>query len=390
MDKNILNIINENDCTGCGACVATCPTKALFMDENIYSELHPYVDSNQCINCGKCIDNCPVVCQNKNEKIGVVYASFRTNAEKRKKSASGGIGATLAEMFILTWKGSFYSTTMSEGYPIVRKCNNLADIENFKVSFYAQSHMNNAYKDIENELKCGNAVLFIGTPCQVAGLKNYITDEYEKLYTVDLLCHGVSPAKYLAEYIGFVCKNNLKRQKHTGVSFRSNLPRCDFVFCLWNGKNIVYRVPSLFSLYFRGFLKGITFRESCYQCKFKSVHRSGDMSIGDFIGLGKHVYYSDDPTRVSIILENTYKGSQLLDLIYKELKIEERSVDEALIEGISLKKSFPRTTKHVRFIQRYPKKGFIKAMLLTDGISFISDIIKVCVWKGLYILKRKK
>jgi len=34
-------------------------------------------------------------------------------------------------------------------------------------------------------------VLFTGTPCQIAGIRTFLGDNYDNLTTVDLICHGV-------------------------------------------------------------------------------------------------------------------------------------------------------------------------------------------------------
>ena len=48
-------IINKEICTGCGACVSTCPVEALKMDGD-----KAVVDANACIDCGACVGECPV------------------------------------------------------------------------------------------------------------------------------------------------------------------------------------------------------------------------------------------------------------------------------------------------------------------------------------------
>lgn len=380
MLNHVLNRCEEDDCTGCGACAALCPVSALSMRENSYAELHPAIEIKKCINCGKCVSVCPAVHFDKQAYPSNVYASVRRDGKKRARSASGGMGALLAEKFMLSG-GKYYSTAMKGNMAVVRQCRNAEDIENFKGSFYVQSEMGEAYHFIADDLRKNQSVLFIGTPCQTAGLRNAMKGMDEKLFTVDLLCHGVAPARYLDEYIGYICKFVLKKQSHTSVSFRSNVHRCDYVFCLWNAGDIVYRMPSTFSLYFREFLKGNIFREACYRCRFKSVERAGDLSIGDFIGLGKHIRYDGDPVRVSMIIENSQKGKELLALIRDDSIIENRTIEEALMEGSSLKSSFPRTSKHIKFKELYPERGFIQAVVRSDGADMIKDFIRAAIQK---------
>ncbi len=46
-------IINEDDCTACGACSEVCPVGAI----NVEDVAH--VDNDECVECGACVDECP-------------------------------------------------------------------------------------------------------------------------------------------------------------------------------------------------------------------------------------------------------------------------------------------------------------------------------------------
>ncbi len=46
--------IDEEKCTGCGACASVCPTEAINVNEKAK------VDEEKCIECSVCIDECPV------------------------------------------------------------------------------------------------------------------------------------------------------------------------------------------------------------------------------------------------------------------------------------------------------------------------------------------
>ncbi len=47
--------IDEDKCTGCGACIQICPVNALSMQHD-----KAVVDEDTCIDCGACIPECPV------------------------------------------------------------------------------------------------------------------------------------------------------------------------------------------------------------------------------------------------------------------------------------------------------------------------------------------
>lgn len=69
--------------------------------------------------------------------------------------------------------------------------------ERFWKSKYVQSDITGSYIRKRSELKEGTEVIFVGTPCHVAGLKIYLDRDYDKLLTSDLVCHGVSDSEVL-------------------------------------------------------------------------------------------------------------------------------------------------------------------------------------------------
>ena len=73
-------------------------------------------------------------------------------------------------------------------------------------SKYIQSNVGNTYKLVKRFLEQGKTVLYSGTPCQIQALYKILGKEYENLYTVDFVCHGVSSPKIFEKYIQEVLK----------------------------------------------------------------------------------------------------------------------------------------------------------------------------------------
>ena len=48
-------IINAEECTGCEACVGSCPTEAIAMKDD-----KAVVSDGDCVDCGACVGECPV------------------------------------------------------------------------------------------------------------------------------------------------------------------------------------------------------------------------------------------------------------------------------------------------------------------------------------------
>jgi len=47
--------VNADTCTGCEACVGSCPVEAISMKEG-----KAVVNEDECIDCGACVGECPV------------------------------------------------------------------------------------------------------------------------------------------------------------------------------------------------------------------------------------------------------------------------------------------------------------------------------------------
>ena len=97
------------------------------------------------------------------------------------------------------------------------------DIKKYKGSKYVQSYIGNSYNYVKDFLNNGKKVIFIGTPCQIAGLNNYLGKKHDNLITVDLICHGVPSQKYLDDYI----KSLNLPEEPDDLTFRCV---CDFFF----------------------------------------------------------------------------------------------------------------------------------------------------------------
>ena len=47
-------VVDRETCTGCEACVSTCPTEAIEMVDDKARV------TDACVDCGQCVDACPV------------------------------------------------------------------------------------------------------------------------------------------------------------------------------------------------------------------------------------------------------------------------------------------------------------------------------------------
>lgn len=357
-----MEICNENRCTGCGACSNVCPANTIKMKENDLGELHPFIGGD-CIECGLCQMICPANTIPEKRHPQKVYAAWRQEKNgERRFSASGGIASVFNEK-IFEDGGAVFGIVYEKLSPVYKAAESAEDLERFKGSKYVQANTASVYQEVRSRLEQDKEVLFIGTGCQVAGLKNYLgKKQYPKLFTVDLLCHGVSPAAYLEEHTKQLMRK-YKIAEVDNITFRTNIHKRNFCLCLWKGNVLKYHKTAYEDNYFHAFLTGLSLRESCYTCQYKGTGRVADLTIGDFIGLGKEIPFEPRQRQVSIILVNTEKGKELLERCGENVNLIERTLDEALKEGTSLREPFPRHPRRDYFAEFYKKKGFSKAAM---------------------------
>lgn len=354
-----LKICDENSCLGCCACINICPKDAISMVENMYGSTIPKVNMEKCIVCNSCINVCPNNKNTEKSRSDYAYAVWSKNDEDITYSSSGGAAAVFSR-FILRNNGIVFGAVFNDSTVKHIRVDNELELYKLRGSKYVQSQVGMVYRLVKKEVMDNTLVLFIGTPCQIAGLQNYLGKQYENLVTIDLICHGTPPKRYLQEYINNVIK---KIDVWNNVTFRGEK---DYFLTVLNDNHILYQCKADEDLYFKAFLDGLIFRENCYQCKYACIDRVSDITIGDFWGLDKTKLSHPYTGKVSLVLLNSYKGKRLFNCCKEEFVWEKRNISEALNpqQGNLMQPS----TKHIDrqiFIDNYNQIGFVKAVKKT-------------------------
>lgn len=369
------DICNYHKCTGCYACANVCPKKCITLDSDSYGEIHPVVDTQLCIDCKLCQKTCP---NNRNLSFNYpehCYAAWITDANKRKICASGGIGTEFSE-YVINHGGVIFGSRYDDNLnPVITWTDQLADLEKYKGSRYVQSEVgNHTFQQVKEFLSQGRKVLYIGTPCQIAGLYGFLKKSYENLITVDLICHGVSPSTYLKEEVQYL-SSKFKLHDISDIRFRGNDGN-NYRLTLWNKdrrklfprnnyREKIFDRDFLDDYYIQGFLKGVSLRENCYTCNYARPERISDLTIGDFIGLGIEVPFAYPKGNVSSITTNTQKGYDFLMKVAEgneEFKIIERDYEERLAYHPSLMEPFQRDNRNNAFREAYRQLSFPMAI----------------------------
>ena len=346
------------ECCGCNACAEICPKHCIHMVEDTKGFLYPQVDSSICVECGACEKVCPIDTAKSLLMTPLkAFAAWNKNRKEHLSSSSGGAAYVLSS-HILDTGGVIYGCT-ANGIDVRHiRIDNKSELYKLQGSKYVQSDVRGLFKNVKDDLKNGKSVLFIGTPCQVAGLKNYIGGNVEHLYLVDLICHGVPSQKMLHDHI----KHVAKERKIQYISFRKGN---DFTISLKAPGFIydanVWREPHK-DLYMKGFMDGMTYRPSCYKCPFACSRRASDITIGDFWGLGTLCNVKMNKGRgMSEVLLNTEKGISFFEVCGNLCYFESRNLQEAIDGNGRFKRPSERHPLYYQFQQLYVKEGFTQS-----------------------------
>jgi len=307
----------KNRCTGCMACYNECPVDAILMEENKEGFHYPAVNYDECIDCKLCDAVCPELCINelkKTENVKKAFYGWHKNDDIRLQSSSGGLFTAFAE-FILENQGVIYGAVYDFSLKmVIHKSTDKVSLDVLRKSKYVQSYIGNVFQSVKKKLKEDRYVMFVGTPCQAAGLKLYLKKKYDKLLLCDFICHGVPPMKLLNEYIIMLEKKY--RSEHVGYDFRpktsgwtAQVFKCNFK----NGK--VFTSSARFVGYLNCFYQNFSLRKSCYECSYCNNQHDSDITLADYWGYKKYKPEIYDDKGLSLLLVNTDKGISFLSEI---------------------------------------------------------------------------
>lgn len=391
----MMHMVDYNHCTACGACIQVCPQKCIVWEKQEFGFRYPKFDESQCTKCGLCSKVCPIPKKPlENQPLGA-YAAVHLDPAILQRSTSGGMFTAIAT-FVLAHNGFVYGCIMNENFNIHHiGIDDVEELDKLRGSKYVQSDTLNTYNEVKYRLNQGNLILYVGTPCQIAGLNKFLRKEYKNLITIDIICHGVGSQDYfskfvtfLNQYIGIIKKLKFRDKKYAGwscggggVYFDSKKNTCH-----------LFSFPSYKYYYYQYFLSGSIYRMSCYSCPYASLHRQGDITLGDFWGVERLKLPIDTRDGCSLVLTNTDKGAELLKAL-KNIQLVPVSIKDAAKYNGQLSKP-SKLSKNVRqeLIHQYEVMdgAQIQAMYLKNHKkSILKGRLKACIPYPLKLKLRK-
>ncbi|WP_279032719.1 Coenzyme F420 hydrogenase/dehydrogenase, beta subunit C-terminal domain [Gemmiger formicilis] len=322
--------VDYEKCTGCGACVQRCPKRCISWTEREFGFRYPQIDKDACVNCGQCEKVCPIDKALEVSAEQKAYAAVHKDDEVLAKSTSGGAFTAIADA-VFAQGGIVYGAAMLDGMQVKHiRTSGKDDFEGLRSSKYLQSDTGTTYQMVEQDLKQGKTVLYSGTPCQIDGLKNFLGKDYENLYTVDIVCHGVGSQAYFDKYMDYARERygkikalRFRSKEYAGWSCGGVVVVVDSSDCL---KKIPYR--DFDNYYYSYFLSGDIYRKSCYSCKYANTNRVGDFTLGDYWGVEALNLPLQTKNGCSLLLVNNRHAMLLLDEI-ESLDRVETTVEQA-------------------------------------------------------------
>lgn len=329
-----IELASKCRCTGCGVCVDVCPVDCIdYAPNGIH--YYPVINRDACISCGKCMKTCPAL--NDIKVLGTsvsqrYYASWNTDANIVCSSTSGGIGVGLAlhaieQGYVVV--GCVLKKNGNVEHVIVE---NKEGIEHFKGSKYVQSNSVGIFKECLSLLNRGKKIFFIGTPCQVEGLKHVLPHQFEEsVLTCSIVCHGVNSPIVWNDYYQYLEKSNHSkllaynfRSKSKGWQKANGAPNLRVFMEFENGKK--FDQPSWKNLFHCWFGQHYILRQSCLRCDYRTEERNSDIVIGDFWGVERVLPDIDTKNGVSVLIVTSTAGLKFVEsnqhIFYQEVSAE--------------------------------------------------------------------
>lgn len=296
---------------GCSACVSACPVDALELKQDECGFYRSAINDSKCIGCGKCTRICPALNLRDVDNVRSLkcFEYVSSDPEVLRRSSSGGVFTALARA-AFAQGGAVVGAVWTDDF-VVRHIiiESESELDKLRKSKYVQSYVGNLYRDVKEMLGEGRLVLFTGTPCQVAGLYAYLGRDYENLLTVDMLCGNAPSQGFLNKYIddsfgGRAAQYEFRHKSDTlGWS-------CSHVAVTMKNGHVAVQSGEKQDDFQRVYHNHAMCAPHCEKCKFQSLPRLGDLTIGDFWWIESHDPFIRTSDGVSLVLCNNKKGSE--------------------------------------------------------------------------------
>ena len=297
-----------------------------------------------------------------------VYSGYVKSKTKLLNSSSGGVATSLAERIIeiggvvfgVRYTDDFYSAEFC-------KVDSICDLKQIQGTKYINASKKYLFENLPEALSSNRYVLIFGLGCDIAAVRAFCKNKdlnTDRLFCVDILCHGPAPQIIHENFIKELEKKYKGKIVEYSVRYKYKGWYPFYVRAVFdNGK--VYLKP------FSNTDFGIAFynvaNPLCTKCCFKGEKHQGDICVGDYWGIQPNSstwnYYG-----VSVIVIQNEKGKRLLGFLDNSFFIEPASKDIFLMGNPMYYESRKELFDNDVFIKCLEKNGlhFAVKKLLVD------------------------
>lgn len=349
-----IDIVDKSKCSGCSACYSICPIHCIEMRPDIEGFLYPTIDKSRCIECNICNKVCPFMqkkCYSSNLDS---YACINKDYNTRINSSSGGVFSLLADL-VLEDHGIVFGAMFDEKYKVVYDYISEQDeVYKLRGSKYVQCSPGDQLVKIKSYLDQGVKVLCTGTPCQIAGIKSFLSKKYDNLICVDFICHGAPSPLVWHKYF-----EKQRKRKIAHIAFRkkvSSWSNWHVEYTYMNGeKQYILFNEDIFTI---GFLSDLYLRPSCYNCPFRTSKRNSDITLADFWGINTLYPDINDDKGISAVIVHNDVGKNSFLKIKDKMTYKQVLWKDIFVRNGSLVYSPWKSSRRAEFFNKFTSKCY--------------------------------
>lgn len=376
---NIKEVLDNNECYKCGACISACPIDII---SKTYNDVSGFYDINikqeKCIKCKRCVNVCPTqFANNSNNKIGKhkkITLAFSADEKVRSESTSGGvvnsINRYLLDNKLVDYVVSVKQDINSSCGAKVMLVSESSELQNEPREF-ASRYISIPVCEVLKNYNKKKRYVFVGTPCQISGAKRIVGNSKNFIF-LGIACSGA--ISYNATKLNIKFSN--MNSKIKAIYYRGDG---------WPGKNTILfenglikeqnHLNSNFNIIFS---TQILKNKACRNCKDQLAEES-DLSFFDFwndnekknekIGHSGIVIRTDEGEKI-------YNQAITSNYILEEKKLEEKLVIESQGWILKLKKDIKE------------KKGILKMYYIIIDFIERTRLYKILPMKFYKLLSK--
>lgn len=314
-----------------------------------------------------------------------VYAGRIKDRNILRKSSSGGAFTAISDVFLNNGDAvvcAVYDYVQKEATFRLITANDERDAA--MGSKYMQSKSGDIFKEATEWLMFNpeKQLLFVGMGCQSDGFRKYaeLKNIRERVYIVDIICHGSPSPKLWREYAVALEKRHKGKMEFLTFKDKRNGWKSPVAVAMINGEEIPL------NQYIKVFYNQCALRPSCHVCPYTTTGRKTDITIGDFWHIEEKIPDFYDPAGNSLFLIHTKRGIELFEQLKEAIDYRESNTTECW--QLNLEHPTPVSEKRDIFWKDYEKHGVDYIMKKYGTVSVMTKVqnkVKKIIGGGVLI-----